>query len=311
MGDLSAGNQKGTSDREAWPLSAAGARSVAAGPRHPLGLRAATAGIGNEVYKGLLAGWSERVQILIELPLFISFFLLFGVLVGRGPEVAATGEIPWSFETERMSWLFVGFMAFTFFYLQSVKLFWRLIGEIQTGTLEQVYLSPLPTWLVAAAGRVVAAVVETLFVVSMMFAATSLFVDLELPLRAQAVVPLAFLLIGSVGYSLLIGGITLILKRVEMLADLMLLPVFVAGGLFVPLSDMPGWLAAVGGALPITHSLELLRSVLLEGGSVGNLWGNGGLIPASISSIAWLGLGVASFKLGERFAKRRGTLSHV
>ena len=34
------------------------------------------------------------------------------------------------------------FVPFIFFYMQVVKLFWRLLGEIQSGTLEQVYLSP-------------------------------------------------------------------------------------------------------------------------------------------------------------------------
>ncbi|MGH2811838.1 MAG: ABC transporter permease [Actinomycetota bacterium] len=292
-------------------MSAAEAHLVSATSPRPLGLRAAIAGVGNEVYKGLLAGWSERIQILIELPLFVSFFLLFGILVGRGQEVASSGEISWSFDKERMSWLFVGFVAFTFFYLQSVKLFWRLLSEIQTGTLEQVYLSPLPSWLIAAAGRVIAALVETVFVVSMMFAATSLFVDLELNFRAGAMVPLVFLVAGSVGYSLLIGGITLILKRVEMLADLMLTPVFIAGGLFIPLSAMPDWLAAVGRFLPITHAVESLRFALLGEKALATLWGDGGLVWVTVTAFSWVVLGIASFKWGERFAKRRGSLSHL
>lgn len=280
-------------------------------PARPLGVRAALTGVGNEVYKGLLAGWSERIQIVIELPLFISFFLLFGALVGRGQEVAVTGELSWSFDTERMSWLFLGFVAFTFFYLQSAKLFWRLLGEIQTGTLEQVYLSPLPSWLVAVAGRVVAAVIETLFVVSVMFAATSAFVNLDVPWNARATVPLLFLIVGSVGYSLVIGGLTLVFKRVEMLADLMLIPIFIAGGVLVPVSQMPSWLAAIGRLLPLTHPLESLRSTLFEGQHMGVLWGDGGLVWVVVTSLSWLAFGIAAFRLGERYARRRGSLSHL
>lgn len=280
-------------------------------PRGSLGARAAFTGLGNEVSKGLRAGWSERVQILIELPLFIAFFLLFAVLTGRGQELAATGEITWSFDTEQTSWLFVGFVAFTFFYLQSVKLFWRLLGEIQSGTLEQVHLSPLPSWLVIAAGRVVAAIVETVFVVSMMFAVTSLVVDLDIPWRAEAILPILFLMLASVGYSLLLGGLTLILKRVEMLADLMLTPVWVASGLFVPLAAMPGWLAALGRVMPITHPMQSLRRVLFEGGSVGAAWGDGGLVWVAVSTAAWLVIGVSVFGIGERVAKRQGSLAHT
>lgn len=280
-------------------------------PTARLGMRATLTGIGNEVHKGVLAGWSERVQILIELPLFIIFFLLLAVLTGRGQELAATGEISWSFDTEQTSWLLVGFMAFAFFYLQSVKLFWRLLGEIQSGTLEQVYLSPLPSWLVATAGRVVATIVETAFVVAAMFAVTSLFVDLDIAWRFGAMLPILFLVIATVGYSLVLGGLTLIIKRVEMLADLMLTPVWVASGLFVPLAAMPGWLAALGRIMPVTHPLQSLRRILFDDGAFTVAWGDGGLVWVVVSAGAWLLIGILAFGAGERIAKRKGGLSHA
>lgn len=275
-----------------------------------LGPRETATGIGNEIYKGLFAAWGERIQILIELPLFIAFFLLFAALVGRGQEVAASGEVSWSFDTDHVSWLFVGYVAFTFFYLQSVKLFWRLLGEIQSGTLEQVYLSPLPSWLVVAAGRVVAAVVETIVVVAMLYAATSLMVDFDVPWSAEAILPLLFLVAASVGYSLVLGGLTLVLKRVEMLSDLMLVPVFVASGMLVPLDQTPGWLAAIGRILPVTHGMVSMRGALFEGRSVGVMWGDGGLVWVIASAVGWMLVGILAFRLGERIAKRQGSLSH-
>ena len=60
--------------------------------------------------------------------------------------------------------------------MQSVKLFWRLLSEIRTGTIEQVYLSPLPSWVVAAAGRMVAALIETLILMGMTYGIVSAFV---------------------------------------------------------------------------------------------------------------------------------------
>jgi hypothetical protein len=44
---------------------------------------------GYEVGNGLRHAWAERVQILIELPLFIGFVLLFSLLLGRGTQIAA------------------------------------------------------------------------------------------------------------------------------------------------------------------------------------------------------------------------------
>lgn len=109
----------------------------------------------------------------------------------------------------------------------------------------------------------------------------------------------------------MIGGLTLVFKRVETLADLLMMPVFIAGGVFVPLSQMPGWLAAVGRLFPVTQPLESLRSVLLERQPFDVLWGDGGLFWVAVTSLSWLAFGIASFKLGERLAKRRGNLSHL
>ena len=99
--------------------------------------------LGNEIRKGLLHAWSERIQILIELPMFAVFILLLGPTLGQGHQIA-TGHLHWSLQSGRTSVLVVWFVPFIFFYMQVVKTFWRLLGEIQTGTIEQVYLSPLP-----------------------------------------------------------------------------------------------------------------------------------------------------------------------
>jgi ABC-2 type transport system permease protein len=273
-----------------------------------LGGRAALRAIGNEVSKGLLAGWGERLQILIELPLFVSTALLFFAVIGKGQEIAS-GRVDWSLDPYQTTWIFLGYVAFSFYYLQTAKLFWRLLGEIQTGTLEQVYLSPLPSWLIAAAGRVVAAVVETSFVVAAMYLAVELVVDLDMRGHAAGLPSLLFLVAGAVGYSLVIGGLALVWKRIELINDALYMALFLFGGLLLPLDRMPDWVAAVARLLPLTHAAESLRNVLLDGRPFATLHGDGGLIWLTATTVAWLIAGALAFHLGERTAKRRGTLS--
>ena len=102
----------------------------------------------NEVRKGLAFAWSERLQILLELPFFALFILLLGPLLGAGHQIA-TGHVPWTLASGRTSLLLLVFLRAMVFYFQAAKLFWRLLDEIQAGTLDQVYLSPA----VLAAGR--------------------------------------------------------------------------------------------------------------------------------------------------------------
>src|SRR6266542_2104494 len=148
--------------------------------------------------------------------------------------------------------LLVACLPANFFYFQAVKLFWRLLGEIQAGTIEQVYLSPLPSWLVAAAGRLVAALAETAVIVAALYAGVGLLVPLHIGRRPAAALPLLLLVIAVVGYSLLIGGLTLVWKRIEMLVEAQGIAVWVLSATALPLLAVPGWMATAGRLVPIT-----------------------------------------------------------
>lgn len=73
---------------------------------------------------------------------------LSGPLLGAGDQIAP-GQLRWSLDSGRMSIPVVWMVPFLFFYLQVAKLFWRLLGEIQSGTLE-VEAQGIAVWLVGA-----------------------------------------------------------------------------------------------------------------------------------------------------------------
>ena len=285
--------------------------NTSAPPRTPSGTRVGrtVVAIGNEVHKGLLHGWAERRQILMELGMFVPLFLLFAGLFGRG-EAIVEGRFRWTLAPGPTTWLFVGFASFMFFYLQAQKLFWRLLGEVQTGTLEQVHLSPLPSWLVAAAGRVVAAIVETLLVVAALYASVRLLVDLQLTWHPHALLGVGALVLAGVGYALAIGGIALRWKRTEVVNDGLHVVVLFAGGAMVPLTELPAWLAHVGRLLPITHPLAALRTTLVEAEALPPT-GDGGLLWLAVGAVGWLAIGATAFQLGDAAARRQGTLTRA
>ena len=266
-----------------------------------------TTTIANEARKGLLFVWRERAQVLIELPLHFGVFMLMNAVVGSGQRLAAGGRLDFT-AAGHASTRFLGYAAFIFFYLQSSKLYWRLLGEIQTGTLEQVYLSPLPPWLLTAAGRVVATALEALVTVVAVFLGVRAFIDLHIPWQVGALLPLLLFGLASVGYALLLGGLTLLWRRVEMLAEGLAVLAFLFAGIFLPLQALPGWLAALARLFPITQSIAYLRAVLTDGRPVTTLWGDGGLAWAAVTALAWLLVGIAAFSLGQRTARRHGSL---
>lgn len=264
--------------------------------------------VGNETLKGLRHGWGERVQILIEMPLFIVFVLLLGFTIGEGEAIAAD-QLDWSLDTARASWLMIGFVVFSYTYLHVQKMFWRLLAEIQTGTLEQTYLSPLPSWVHVVAGRIASAIAETAMVVGIVYGVTSLFVRIDLQWRLEALVPLLLLFTGAAGLALIIAGIALIWKRIMLLNDLSLMFLMFFSGALFPLAGLPGWVQAIGEPIFMTHAVEALRITMLDGANVP--WsGIGGWAWTLTTAFGWFVAGLAVFRLCERIAQRQGTLSH-
>src|SRR6266852_6498370 len=100
------------------------------------GIRAAATVIGNEISKGLIDLWRGKLGSFLALILFGIFFLVINFAVGRG-----------TFQQDRLAPILLGLVGYIFFHMQTNRLFWGLLGEMQSGTLEQLYLSPFPSWL--------------------------------------------------------------------------------------------------------------------------------------------------------------------
>ncbi len=260
------------------------------------GIRAFAVAISNEIAKGLIDLWRGKIASFLELILFGLFFLAINFALGRG-----------AFNREQVAPMLLGFVGYIFFHMQTNRLFWGLLGEIQSGTLEQLYLSPLPSWLLTT-GLAVASVVEATLTVILLYLLINLVVPMTLPLRWAALLPLVLLVVGSVGYSLILGGLTLRFKRLEILKELLQAVVLIFGGVFVSLDRMPGWMATIARLLPLTPGVEVLRKTLLEGVSLLALANDGTLLWMVGSAAAYLLLGIVIFGWCERIAKREGTL---
>ncbi len=150
--------------------------------------------------------------------------------------------------------------------------------------------------------------VEAALTAALLYLLINLVVPVTMSLQWAAVLPLVLLVVGSVGYSLILGGLTLLFKRLEILKDLFQTAVLIFGGVLVSLERMPGWMATIARFLPLTPGVDVLRKTLLEGVSLGTLAADGTLLWMVGNAAAYLVLGIVIFRWCERIAKRRGTL---
>jgi len=112
----------------------------------------------------------------------------------------------------------------------------------------------------------------------------------------------------GVGVSLIIAGATLVWKRIEMATEAVVILIFVGSVSAIPLVTVPTWWDDISRFLPVNLVLENMFGVLFQGKSATTPWGQGGLVWVLAVAAAYLAAGILAFRLGEKIAKRRGSL---
>jgi len=252
--------------------------------------------VSGEMRKALLIAWTYKTNTLIGLFTLgfifigIAFFVQGGAL---DPAVLVT--------------TLLGYLTWMYAALAVGDLSGGLGSEMQAGTLEQMAMSPIPLGIVLL-GRALANLIVTTAQVVLMVVAMSLLFGIRLPLRWEMVPVLALTWVGILGFGYVIAGTMLVLKQVGSFAGLLNNALAFLNGSFLPVADMPGWLAAVARTLPSTQGVIVLREVSLGGASLSTVWREGSLVGLLIHSALYVVLGGLVFVICERHARERGTL---
>jgi ABC-2 type transport system permease protein len=250
----------------------------------------------NEAYKQVLHLWSYKYNTLAEMIQRSIGFLAIGLLLGHG-----------QLETQQMAFVLPGWMMTFYARIILFQVNDTVSEEVRTGTLEQMYMSPVPSGMLLL-GRVFAILVVATIMVSLSAAALSLLLGLHLALRWEALPVIALTLAGLFGLSFVLGGVALVYKSVHTIADLMQDLLLFVNGTFVAVSLLPGWLQALGLALPTTYGITVIRAVVLEGRSLSAIMMNGSLLLLVGHSTVYFVGGWVFYKWCERVARWQGTL---
>lgn len=124
-----------------------------------------------------------------------------------------------------------------------------------------------------------------------------------------ALLPATFLVITGIGYSLIIGGMTLLWKRIQLLQEGVLMLVMIFAFAALPVFTVPGWFADLGRVFPLTSPVASLYGVMVANRGVTGAWGAGGLAWLAVTAAAYLAAGITVFGVLERITQARGTLA--
>ena len=259
-------------------------------------LRTAVLATVNETRKNVLVIMSYRFNLLAEL--LTLFFVYTGVMfmIGDG-----------KFDPVRMAPTLLGYLVWYYALIAIGNMSYGLAEETQTGTLEQMYMSPAPTGMLLL-GRSLATFIWSTGQILLLGLIIVVLLNIQIPLRAEGLVPFAFTMIGLFGFGFMIGGATLVFKHVQALSNLIQNLLLFLNGSILPVDKFPHWLELIARALPSTQGIIVLRNVVLNGQSLSDTWADGSLPFLVIHSLVYFVGGLLIFKYCEGIARRRGSL---
>ena len=230
----------------------------------------------------------------------LSFFL--SELIGSGISNKLAG-----YGGDYFSFVIIG-IALTDYLSVSLEQFSDEIRTAQLeGTLETLLVTPTSVYTVLFSSSLYSFYLTSLRVIVYILLGLLLF-GLKLHLTSiLALVVLMILTIGSfAGIGLISAAFILVLKQGSPIPLLVTTASGLLGGVFYPVDILPAWLVPFSQLLPITHALEAMRQVLLNGASFAFIWEKA-LILVFFSAIL-IPMGLAAFGYGLKIAKREGSL---
>lgn len=250
---------------------------------------------------------SYRLKFVLQLGgIFISTLMFFFLsrLVGQG--VADQLE---PYGGNYFSFVLIG-IAFTDYLSVSLSSFAGQIRSAQMqGTLEALLVTPtsVPTILFSSS---LYNFFFTSLRVFLYLAIGVIFFGLKLhvtSILAFFVIMILTILAFS-GIGLLSAGFIIVFKQGSPISFLVTTVSGLLGGVFYPVAVLPSWLEPFAYLLPITHALEAMRQILLNGATLAAVY-NQALMLALFAALL-LPLGLAAFGYGLRMARKEGSLIH-
>lgn len=138
----------------------------------------------------------------------------------------------------------------------------------------------------------------------------SLLLDTDIPGSAWPLIALVVAVgsLSSTGMGLVMGAINLVYREGATLGNVLFLVLLIFTGTNVALDDLPGWMAAVGRWLPLTHAIEATR-MLGDGATWGAVRGLVGT--ELLIGLAYVVVGLSSIRVLERLSRSGATLDRI
>lgn len=175
--------------------------------------------------------------------------------------------------SEGTGFLMPGIFAITILAISFAGVSYRLVNERERGTLRRYRVTPVRAPAVVLA---TAASSLVLLAVSLLLLAATAWLVFDVPAAGGVAGVVLVLAAGSLAFvplGLVVGSVAPGTDSAPAINNAIFFPLIFVTGAALPFSMLPGWVQAVGAALPPTYLVEALQAVMVRGEPLGAVGG--------------------------------------
>lgn len=166
-------------------------------------------------------------------------------------------------EKELFYFIFIGYCSFVL-YSNAVQSSWRLGSERFQGTLSQIFISPINKLLWLYARNLSLIISNSWFFIVIFILGNFIYTDFSVVSIGVLLVSILLLVIGAWLWGAFLSTLCIILRDGSIVYTILEGPQYAFSGSVVPLSISPKIVTLIGGLLPVSYSISLLRDLLIH-----------------------------------------------
>ena len=243
--------------------------------------------------------WTEFIRYPVEAisGVIITTSLFYGLFLSARYIAGPTLQFG-----DRLDGIIVGYVLWTLVIFIVFGIAISLQIEAQTGTLEQLFLSPFGAWRVFLTRAIANLILNLVLMLSILFL-TILLTGRHLSFPPSLLLPFITVILGAYGLAFIMGALALLFKRIQQLLGLFQFVLLFL--IITPTETWTGSLRILRLLLPMTLGAGELRDLMARNQSLD--WSTFAL--ALLNGVVYLVCGLVIFRACERKAKLQGLLS--
>jgi len=210
--------------------------------------------------------------------------------------------------SDMIAYTFVGYLIMGFLNTACWAMGFSLRKEQWYGTLETIFVAPVPRWVYVAGMAAHSTCHQGLIMLIQAVIITIVFgIALKISGLFFALIMVLLMITALYGLGILIAGLTIGLKQWWVISEALSTLVSIVTPIAYPLAVLPIFLKKVSLVLPTTYGVMGVRHFLL--GEHVNFSFSTILFRLMVIIIIWVTIGMVIFLLMDRYGRKRGTLS--